>query len=44
MIQLRQRFLYVILIILTIFLFGIANQALSNSSTNSQSKVTFYVH
>ena len=44
MIQLRQRFLYVILILLTIFLLGIASQALSNSSTDSQSKVTFYVH
>ena len=44
MIQLRQRFLYVILILLTIFLLGIASQALSNSSADSQSKVTFYVH
>ena len=44
MIRLRQRFPYVILILLTIFLFGTAGQALSNSRTDSQSKVTFYVH
>ena len=44
MIQLSQRFLYVLLISLTIFVFGIANQALSNSKTDSQSKATFYVH
>ena len=44
MILLPQRFLTVLLILLTIFLFGIASQALSNSNTDSQSKVTFYVH
>jgi len=44
MILLPQRFLYVLLILLTIFLFGIASQALSNPNTDSQSKVTFYVH
>ena len=44
MIKLRQRFLYVILILLTIFLLGTASHALSNSSTDSQSKATFYVH
>jgi len=44
MVQLRKRPLYVILILLTIFLFGIASQALSNSNTDSQSKVTFYVN
>jgi hypothetical protein len=43
MIQLPHRFLNVLLILLTIFLFGIASQALSNSNTDSQSKVTFYV-
>ena len=44
MIQLSQRFLYVLLISLTIFVFSIANQTLSNSKTDSQSKATFYVH
>ena len=44
MIQLPQRFLYLLLILLTIFLFGITSQALSNPNMDSQSKVTFYVH
>lgn len=44
MILLPQRFLYVRLILLTIFLVGIASQALSNPNTDSQAKVTFYVH
>ena len=44
MIQLSQRFLYVFLILLTIFVFGIANQALPDPKTDSQSKATFYVH
>ncbi len=44
MIQLPQRFLYVLFILLTIFVFGIASQALSNPKTDSQSKVTFYVY
>jgi len=43
-IHLSQRFLYVLLILLTIFVFGIVNQALSNPKTDSQSKVTFYVY
>lgn len=43
MIQLSQRFLYVLLLLLSIFVFGIANQALSNPKADSQSKVTFYV-
>jgi hypothetical protein len=42
--QMPQLFLYVLLILLTIFLIGIASQALSNPNTDSQSKVTFYVH
>ena len=44
MIQLPQRFLYVVFILLTIFVFGIASQALSSPKTDSQSKATFYVH
>jgi hypothetical protein len=44
MIQLSIRFRYVFLILLTIFVFGIANQALSNPKADSQSKATFYVH
>jgi hypothetical protein len=44
MIQLPQRFLYFLLIVLTIFVFGIASQALSNPNTDSQFKATFYVH
>jgi hypothetical protein len=43
-IQLSQRFLYVCSILLTIFVFGIANQALPDSKTDSQSKAVFYVH
>ena len=42
--QLPKRFIYVLLILLTIFIFGIASQALSNPNTDSQSKATFYVH
>ena len=44
MIQLSQRFLYMILILITFLVFGIANQALSNLKTDSQSRATFYVH
>ena len=44
MIRLSQRFLYVLLILLMIFVFGIVNQALSNPKTDSQSKVIFYVY
>jgi len=44
MIQLPQRFLYVVFILLTIFVFGIASQAISSPKTDSQSKATFYVH
>ena len=44
MIQLSQRFLYIILILITFLVFGIANQALSNPKTDSQSMATFYVH
>jgi|GEM_PF-1274860 hypothetical protein len=44
MIQLPQRFLYVLFILLTIFVFGIVNQAISSPKTDSQSKATFYVH
>ena len=44
MIPLSQRFLYVCLILLTIFVFGIANHALSDQKTDLQSEVIFYVH
>ena len=44
MIQLSQRFLYICLILLTFFVFGIAHHALSNPKADSQSKATFYVH
>lgn len=44
MIQLSQRFLYVFLILVTIFVLGIENQALPDSKTDSPSKATFYVH
>lgn len=44
MIQLSQRFLYVFLILFTVVVFAIANQAFPDPNTDSQSKATFYVH
>jgi hypothetical protein len=44
MTQLSRRSLYVFFGLWIIFALGIANQALSNPKTDSQSKVTFYVH
>ncbi len=44
MIQLSQRFRFVFLILLIIFVFGMASQALSNPKTDSQSKAIFYVY
>ena len=44
MIQLSQRFKYMFLTLMTIFVFSAACQALPGSKADTLSRATFYVH